>query len=132
MHYMVVTSITVPLHPGCNSCNYMLIIWNPDHMDRIWQSGIYTSIPCIYMFIPVHRYVNMYIPCIHIYIQICKCTDVSIHFCKAICAILCVLSSCSVFYSCITMGPYVLRRFNLFDLPHVMRALGHSTLCTRG
>ncbi len=22
MHYMVVTSITVPLHPGCNSCNY--------------------------------------------------------------------------------------------------------------
>jgi hypothetical protein len=30
------------------------------------------------------------------------------------------------------MGPHVLRRFNLFDLPHVMRALEHSTLCTRG
>ncbi len=23
MHYMVVTSITVPLHSGCNSCNYI-------------------------------------------------------------------------------------------------------------
>ena len=45
-------------------------IWNPDHMDRIWQSGIYRSIPCIYMFIPVHSFVNMYIPCIYMYIHV--------------------------------------------------------------
>ena len=28
MHYMVVTSITVLLHPGCNSCNYIHYMTN--------------------------------------------------------------------------------------------------------
>ena len=56
-------------------------IWNPYHLDRIWQISMYAAEPCTYMFVLVHRFMNMYVhvhTCIymyiHMYIQVYTCT----------------------------------------------------------
>ncbi len=67
------------------SYHFWAQIWNPDHRDRIWQTGTDMYILFTDMYIHVHTIENMYIPCMYMYIlQICNCTDVSVHLRKSL------------------------------------------------
>ncbi len=73
---MVVTSITVPLHPECNGCNYIHYMTN--YMLSMRLMSWYT-----YMYCTFKLYVHVYRMRIYLYKQVytmsVPCTDVFIH-----------------------------------------------------
>jgi hypothetical protein len=50
-------------------------IWNPTHLDRIWQNGLYVSEhattvqTCLYMYIQVHEFINVYVHVMYMYMM---------------------------------------------------------------
>ncbi len=59
--------------------NIHRVIWNPTHLDRIWQNGTYVSEPCTYMSVHVHTsswihehvctwYIHVHVPT-HLYVH---------------------------------------------------------------
>jgi hypothetical protein len=56
-------------------------IWNPDHLERIWQTGTDMYIQCTDMYVLLH---TMYVHVYTMYTQICNCTDVYRRVCTII------------------------------------------------
>ena len=61
-----------------------LYIWNPDHLDRIWKNGIDMYLTCMYMLRNVKHVHTLYVHVYTMYIQIDRCTYMSVHLCKCL------------------------------------------------
>jgi hypothetical protein len=57
-------------------------IWNPDHLDRIWKNGIDMYLTCTYMLRNVKHVHTWYVHVYTMYVQIGRCTYMSVHLCK--------------------------------------------------
>ena len=60
----------------------MISIWNPDHLDRIWKNGIDMYLTCTYMLRNVKHVHTWYVHVYTMYVQIGRCTYMSVHLCK--------------------------------------------------
>ena len=58
------------------------LIWNPDHLDRIWKNGIDMYLTCTYMLRNVKHVHTWYVHVYTMYIQTDRCTYMSVHLCK--------------------------------------------------
>jgi hypothetical protein len=48
-------------------------IWNPTHLDRIWQKCTYVSEHGMYMFISVHQLMNVHVHGTDMYMNLFNC-----------------------------------------------------------
>ena len=62
--------------------NARQLIWNPDHMDRNWKNSIDMYLTCTYMLRNVKHVHTWYVHVYTMYVQIGRCTYMSIHLCK--------------------------------------------------
>ena len=77
----------IELRPGnlkFDSFKNLKSIWNPDHLDRIWKNGIDMYLTCMYMLRNVKHVHTLYVHVYTMYIQIDRCTYMSVHLCKCL------------------------------------------------